>query len=128
MRQVARAGYTLIELMITLAVAGVIAALAAQYFQHATARSKRVEAFAVLRGIYQSQEQYFTTHGTFAGTFDDLGFEIAGGSRVSATELKGGRYRFLLSRPDGPTSFYVTALGELDSDPWPDVVTIREKR
>lgn len=121
-------GFTVIDLLIALAILGVLFALSLTAYEKSVARSKRVEAFTVLAGIYQAQAGYIAEHEEFAPTFDDLGFGITGGERISATAVKGKRYTFKLSRPEGRRSFYVVAMGDLDGDQWPDVVTMSEKQ
>ncbi len=53
-------GFTLIELMIVVAVIGILAAVAIPSFSSYITRSKASEAFTVLQGIRDREEAYFT--------------------------------------------------------------------
>lgn len=118
-------GFTLIEVMVVSALVGVLAALAGTSYEYATAKAKRTEAYALLSGVLTAQEYFLGNHGRYAGTFDELGFEASGGSRLSATEIAGRYYTLQLSQPDGPKSFYCSAVGNIDGDAWLDVVITR---
>ena len=60
-RDPARQGVTLVELMIALAIVGVLAAIAIPRFQDARNRSRRAEVVTNLRGIGVSAHGAFTT-------------------------------------------------------------------
>lgn len=62
-------GFTLIELMIVVAVIGILAAVAIPAFSSYIMRSKASEAFTVLQGIRDKEEAYFTE---FKRYTDDL--------------------------------------------------------
>lgn len=62
-------GFTLIELMIVVAVIGILAAVAIPAFSGYITRSKASEAFTVLQGIRDKEEAYFTE---FKRYTDDL--------------------------------------------------------
>ena len=115
-------GFTLIELMLVVSILGVLASMAVTGYDISTARAKRTEAYILLDGVYTAQQVYFADHGRFASSFDQLGFDLKGGTRVSPTELKGRRYHLSLSQPEGDKTYYCSATGNVDSDPWPDVI------
>lgn len=58
-------GFTLIELMIVVAMIGILAAIAIPSFQNYQLTSKRSEAFANLSGLSKSQRSYFAEYGVF---------------------------------------------------------------
>lgn len=58
-------GFTLIELMITVAIVGVLVAIAYPSYQNYVKRSKRVEAQAELIGIAQKLMAYKLANGSF---------------------------------------------------------------
>ena len=53
-------GFTLIELMITIVIIGVIAAIALPSYQSSVRKSKRTEAKTELLQVMARQEQYFS--------------------------------------------------------------------
>jgi type IV pilus assembly protein PilA len=67
------AGFTLIELMIVVAIIGILAAIAIPNFLKFQAKSKQAEAKVNLSGIFVAQSSYFSTNDTYA-SFTDIGF------------------------------------------------------
>lgn len=57
MRRLAR-GFTLIELMIVVAIIGILASIAIPQYQQMTCRAKQSEAKAALKAIYVAEEAY----------------------------------------------------------------------
>ncbi len=61
-------GFTLIELMITVAVVGILAAIAYPAYTNQIAKGRRAECRAGLMQALQQQERYFTQFNTYAAT------------------------------------------------------------
>ncbi len=59
------AGFTLLELMLVLALCAILAALAYPGWQGAVVRSQRVQAQAALLQLMQQQERYYTQNNTY---------------------------------------------------------------
>lgn len=69
-------GFTLIELMITVAVIAILAAIAVpSYFQY-TLRSNRSAAESVMQEIASAQERYLVDARQFAGNLSTLGYTV----------------------------------------------------
>ncbi len=66
-RQAARAGYTLIELMIVVAIIGILAAVAVPAFMAQMQRSRTAEAFSVIGEIREAQDAYYATFSRYCG-------------------------------------------------------------
>lgn len=64
-RSSARAGFTLIELMITVAIVGILAAIAYPSYQDSVRKGKRAEGRTALIDFMQQQERYLTQTGSY---------------------------------------------------------------
>lgn len=120
-------GFTLAELMVVVAIAGVLAAIAGNELSQQIMRAKRTEAVMGLNFLWKAQKTYFAEKNQYTSNFDSLAFDISGGRQLSATAYKGGRYTYQLSQPWGQDSFYCVATADLDGDAWPDILEIFEK-
>lgn len=127
-RRSRRSGYTLIDVMIVTVIMAVLSGVAVNRYQQYIARAKRPEAVVAFRALAASQREYLVTRGKYAGTFDALGFRVEGGARVSATEIQGRRYNFRLIQDAGPRSWYCVASGDIDGDPFRDVLAASNPR
>lgn len=67
-----RAGFTLVELMIALAVMAILAALAWPALQEAVQRSRRADGMSALAAVMQAQERWRANNPTYQATLADL--------------------------------------------------------
>ncbi|MHB8418925.1 MAG: prepilin-type N-terminal cleavage/methylation domain-containing protein [Myxococcales bacterium] len=75
MTKVTKEGFTLIELMIVVAIIGLLAALAIPNFLKFQARSKQSEAKANLKSLYTAQKSYYGDKQAYREFADAIGFE-----------------------------------------------------
>ena len=73
-RRKGAAGFTLIELMIAVAIVAILAAIAYPAYLEQIRKSRRTDAKAALLDLAARQERYFTTHNTYTKTATDLGY------------------------------------------------------
>ena len=127
-RRTRQSGYTLMDVMTVTLILGVLGSLGLNQYNLYIARSKRPECIMAFRTIAAQQREYLLTQGKYAPTFSALGFNIEGGAEVSPTEIQGRHYNYRLIQDQGPRSWYVIATGNIDGDPFPDIVAASNPR
>lgn len=70
-------GFTLIELMITVTVVGVLAAIAYPSYQNAMVKNRRASAQSFLSDVAQRQQQYLIDSRSFASSLSALNLTIS---------------------------------------------------
>jgi len=71
-------GFTLIELMIVVAIIGILAAIAIPNYQNYVAKSKQAEAGEIMSSVYTNQIIYQSENGTYAPNEAALGMAMDG--------------------------------------------------
>lgn len=107
----AERGFTLIELMIAVAVIGILIAVALPSYDSAMRKSHRGEAQAVLMDIATRQQQMLVDTRKYVATVEDLHTSVP--TRVSA------RYTIAISLGSGPKPTFTataTPIGEQAKD------------
>jgi type IV pilus assembly protein PilA len=123
-----QSGYTLIELMIVVAVIGILSAVAIPSFQSYIHRSRTAEAVTFLGEIRQRQESYRAEFGQYCSVSAASGSGIASGAWAPGTlptngnktgwTASPGSWAQLGASPDGPVMFqYRTTAGPPGTTP-----------
>ncbi|MXR37714.1 type IV pilin protein [Craterilacuibacter sinensis] len=73
-------GFTLIEMMITVAIIGILTAIAMPSYREYVLRSHRTEATAKISEIQLAQERFFTVNNRYADSLVDLAIANASGA------------------------------------------------
>jgi type IV pilus assembly protein PilA len=134
-----RKGFTLIELMIVVAIIGILAAIAIPNFLKFQAKSKQSEAKTNLKGIYTAETGYFGENNSY-GTFAQVNWAPVGKSLYRYTVDEGDDLGNMDVNFDswvttGPSeavpgldanAFTAGAQGNVDNDPALDQWTITD--
>jgi type IV pilus assembly protein PilE len=101
-------GFTLIELMIVIAIIGIIASIALPSYQDYVTRAKIVEATSNLSDMRVKMEQYFQDARSYAG-YVDASCILASTGKPAITDAK----NFTYSCESNASTFKVTASGNV---------------
>jgi type IV pilus assembly protein PilE len=115
-------GFTLIELMIVVAIIGILAAIAYPSYQDSVRKSRRADAKAALLGFSNAMERHFTVSNTYEGAAaggTDTGTPAATIYPAEAPIDGGTKYYDLTINAAGGSSFTLWAApkGAQASDP-----------
>ncbi|MES1951488.1 type IV pilus biogenesis protein PilE [Salinisphaera sp. S4-8] len=97
MRHRATKGFTLIELMITVAIVGILAAIAYPSYLDQVRQSRRADAQSALLQAANRQERYFTTQYTYADTLDKLGMPAVTENDAYTLNVRGDANGFVIT-------------------------------
>jgi type IV pilus assembly protein PilE len=97
-------GFTLIELMIAVAIVGVLAMVATPSFLDSIRKGRRAEAFAAISAIQQAQERWRSNNASYATSLSQLGI---------ASTTASGNYQ--VATAGSSSSYTVTANGTTGS-------------
>jgi type IV pilus assembly protein PilA len=83
LRRLLKKGFTLVELMIVVAIIGILAAIAIPNFIKFQARGKQSEAKTNLKGLFQAEKSFFAERDTYSDDFQAVGFIPERGNRYA---------------------------------------------
>lgn len=110
-------GFTLIELMIVVAIIGALAVIAVPSYSRYVAKAKRAEAYMNLSSIYAAQKSYWAENGTYGSSLSVIGWQPANEKKM--------HYTYAIDQA-GKDAFRATATGDIDGDGRPDVLAVDE--
>ncbi|MEL0640883.1 type IV pilin protein [Pseudoalteromonas aliena] len=93
-------GFTLIELMITVAIVGILASIALPNYSEYVKRALRAEAAAALLDAANKEEQYFVDNREYTESFDNLGLQ---------SQTENGEFELSIKVESDDNTFTITA-------------------
>lgn len=96
-----RKGFTLVELLIVVAIIGVLSTLGIPTFRKMVQKAKKSEAKVALGGLYTAETAFFSEYGVYGSYLDKIGFELSGG---------GGGGTYTIGFPTGTCATEATAM------------------
>jgi len=133
-------GFSLIELMVVVAIIALLAMVAVPNFNRFLAKAKRAEAYMNLSALYAAEKAYFAEHGKYSdvlsgeggigwkpeGNFNyTYGFSGSQGRNYFAGKLGSAGAHLSAGRADGK-GFVAVAAGDIDGDGEQDILTVDE--
>ncbi|MBN4075375.1 MAG: hypothetical protein COA71_03525 [SAR86 cluster bacterium] len=107
-------GFTLIELMVVIAIVGLLAAIAIPSYQDSTRKANRADAQITLSRLSTLQERYFFRTNQYTGDFNDLVSGIADGTTSITSD--DGYYTVAITATASSWALTATATGGQASD------------
>jgi type IV pilus assembly protein PilE len=116
-------GFTLIEVMITVAILAIVAAIAYPSFMGSIRKSRRSEAFEFITRIQQAQERWRANNSAYTTDLTTTGLNVP-------TTTPNGYYTLAVTVPVGPTSgsdytITATAAGQQAADTQCALISLR---
>jgi type IV pilus assembly protein PilE len=103
----AEGGFTLIELMITVAILGIVATIATTSYSSQIQKSRRTDARSALLDLAGREEKLFSTTNAYSAAATDLGYA----NWTTPVGSNGGDYLLsvVVNAPANPPSYTLTA-------------------
>lgn len=97
-------GFTLIEIMIVLAIIGIVAAIAVPSYASYITKANRTDAMQFLLEVAGEQQRFFSENNAYASAMSALGY----GTEDTAGSPE-GHYTISISAPDNASSYVLSA-------------------
>ena len=138
-----KSGFTLVELMVVVAIIALLALVAVPKYWRFHAKAKRAEVYLNLGALHTAQKMYWAEHGKYSDVLigeDSLdwrpdgqtnytyGFAGSAGTNHIIGKLGADTSALAAHSVAGDQNFVVVAVADIDGDGKSDVITINENR
>lgn len=123
-------GFTLIEVMVVVAIVGILAAVAYPAYTDQVRKGRRAEARAALVNLLQQQERFLTQHNTYAAVFGagaapaNTFVDFAGPKKADASYLLGTRQCPKVNNVTPPLTDCIVAFAQPQGTADPDITEL----
>lgn len=101
-------GFTLIELMVVVAIVGILASVAYPSYMNQVRKSRRSDAIVAMSSVQQAQERWRANNATYASNAL-MTTAAPSGLGLSSTTTTGGYYTLAISSGETATGYTLTA-------------------
>jgi prepilin-type N-terminal cleavage/methylation domain-containing protein len=107
-----RRGFSLIELMIVIAVLAILAAIAAPFFSEQLKLAHETAAIEQIRSVHTTQAQYYSQFGRYATDLAQLGPPPVGAGLIPRALANGKRSGYVIELRASPEGYALIAVPE----------------
>ncbi len=108
-------GFSLVELMIVVAIIGILAALAVPRFQSFQAKAKQTEAKNNLSHIYTLEQTYYGDNDAYTAVLADIGFRVQGKTKYNYAVTQASASTFRAQATATTADIIMSRCGQLDT-------------
>lgn len=131
-----RKGYSLIEIMIVIAMIGALLMIAMPRYKNFIAKTRRTEAQVNLHNLYAAEQAFWAEHGKYTNSLQELGWRPEGKSKYSYGFSGQENLNYILGSLKSTVfpaqcvadqdHFVACALADIDGDGKFDILTINQ--